>query len=820
MHPETTRRVAFTAIILASATVLSGCPQWFSGKVANGVARLSVRNTGAMMVLITNDTRCGFDSPQVKNSAVVVGPVGGQGQVTWKVRNCTLNYPEEVQYDVDCNGVPSFVAGRATIDADRVVVGRITGDPDTPVVPEGPDSVELEMRASFDNFRVRIQSSGNRLVMKSGEISLTAKPRMAASDELGVCAVVTPNVTFENIIYNKSMVYVITPERSVEVAIDHSNFDAQSGRAHGLENFIEGRLSVWGRNKHVKSDAKDGLDPDYDFPTWENSYSCDEDLAFPARFDCDAQSELAKGAGRLSVLTLTGIIQALEDDTRCGFSSQAVEDKPVLTGKLGEPGGSATYQVDGCVLDFPTRTVVSTNCDNENTYVQGRAVVTAVKRIREGYVSGDPAEPLVPTERDTVIFEATADLQDWIVSSDGRDQFLKVRSGRLTGALNPRLAIDDETGACSLATPVASFPILRWRDADVRITSGERHFDMMLNSADMQAVNGARGSQTNSISGVIVADHKEVRFADGGEKLVSDYSQPEFEAAAYACETSMRLPRSKEECSFKGALAEGAARWTLKAFGNIANAFDKNTQCGFKSVDGILPATLTGTPGGLLTGSWNIDCYLDGRVVPFYSTDDCNDKTIDLWGTARVIATKNVTGLAALDNPPLYPQDRESAHFEFDSIQVHELAVIDFDPHTGETGPYLLIHEGTLSGIMRPITGESKSEPGAFFIPTSVAGFENIRISNARVTVYAKGKQFNLFIEDSNLHGFNGRYKGRENELSGTITINNETYRVPIDPRDTTLDPDYDPETFTAGYLCADDLLEVIPNEEDINPVN
>ena len=94
---------------------LTGCQleQMFPGKVADGVARLTVRNAGNIVKLITADTACGFESDLVKASRV--SSRVKVGTVTETVTNCTLTFPEEISLGKDCNGVDTRVRGTVTV---------------------------------------------------------------------------------------------------------------------------------------------------------------------------------------------------------------------------------------------------------------------------------------------------------------------------------------------------------------------------------------------------------------------------------------------------------------------------------------------------------------------------------------------------------------------------------------------------------------------------------------------------------------------------------------------------------------------------------
>ena len=66
---RTSTRHSYTSMqllgLLGSILMLTSCAQCAPGMVGAGVARLSVRNAGAIVSIISNDTTCGFASDQV-----------------------------------------------------------------------------------------------------------------------------------------------------------------------------------------------------------------------------------------------------------------------------------------------------------------------------------------------------------------------------------------------------------------------------------------------------------------------------------------------------------------------------------------------------------------------------------------------------------------------------------------------------------------------------------------------------------------------------------------------------------------------------------
>jgi len=785
-----------------------GCGEMFPGQVADGVSRLTIRNLGAMLSLVSADTACGFESPAVLANPVIEGEVGGLGKVTWRVEACRIRVNDAV-VSTDCNGTVTTADGEFAITAEQTIVGRITGDPENPVAPNANDAAEIWIvETSPVEFRVETAISPNVLTMHDGSLSARITPKLAASESLGVCSVVTPIAAFTEVRYQESSVSVESPSLNFTVTVAGSNLWAQNGANAGTVNTIGGSIIVYGGEREVPGDD-DGLDPDYDLAIFDGGYACTEDMAWPVSFDCDLTQALGEGAARLTMQTLAGVVSAAVADTACGFDSAMVLDAPDLTGSLGERGGSVTYRLNDCPLDFPEPTVISTDCNGVDTWIQGSAVVSGTMLI-EGIRSGDPQEPIVPTSEVPAAITVNATLTDLTVGTSGGDQSLTVSSGDLSGTLRPRMALDVVTGACSKQTPNAELSSVRWTDADLRLNNGSTTFDLEVSDSTLRAVNGRVGREENHLEGVMTVDGVEIM-------MVSLGLDPSFDPVAfgdgYLCDADLIEPTVAGECDFSMTLAAGAARLLIKNFGWVVKATDGNPGCGFSSIDGIVPAGVSGDEGDLVEAVWTIDACTIGSDEPFLIDVDCLGYATWLHGSFTVSAAKIVTGVLAIGYPPIQPQDRISARLEFFEVVFDEFAVVGYAEGSDDPAAHMVIHSATLSGVNEPVTAEAADTPGAYFVAVPIAKFENVRIVNADVTLHVDGKQFNLTIDGSDIDAFTGTYNGRSNDFDGTITVEGKDHHAPVDPRDPRLDPEFDQRAFNESYACYDNLGALVPWE-------
>ena len=145
----------FRIILLLVLTTQVGCLQWFSGKIGTGVARLTVRNAGAMLLAVNADEVCGFSSAAVSDNPQVDGLVGGAGTLTYTVTNCEIDFADWQSLSTDCNDVETRAKGKLIVSARKIVEGRITGNPDSEkaVIPTSSLGAKFILdNVQFENF--------------------------------------------------------------------------------------------------------------------------------------------------------------------------------------------------------------------------------------------------------------------------------------------------------------------------------------------------------------------------------------------------------------------------------------------------------------------------------------------------------------------------------------------------------------------------------------------------------------------------------------------------------------------------------------------
>lgn len=789
------------------------------GLIAAGAARLSIRQLGAVVPLINDDAGCGFDSADVLAALETDASAGGPGTATWTVDGCTLRFPEDTVVAEDCNGVQTLVSGSVTVSGTKTLSGWLAGSAETPVVPLDDLPVAFDLDVTYDNFRVRTTAGAEGLTVRSGSASGTVAPRIAVAAESGTCSIPSAHARVSDVFIGESDVEITSASGTFRTVIDEATLSAVNGAIGEEQNRITGRITIDGES-HDVSDLPDAerLDPFYDAAGFDASYTCREDLAQPVSFDCAFDLSVATGASRLTVDTFGQVAQAIEADRGCGFQSPDVLQAPALSGELGRPGASATWTVEECVLNFDEPVAVSENCNGDSSFLAGRVIVTGEKTI-EGISTGDPLEPIVPTTWQPATLDLTMRFLGLEVSASNRDDSLYVRSGELSGQLKPRVAIDEQTGACSVPLPIARFAGLAWSDGLATIRSGEDTVDVRIDDSSIAAVNGNDGTHENHLEGTITIAGETYDATAGGDGLNPRYDADEF-VAGYACTTGMSVPQASDDCSFTRVLAEGAARLIVQATGEVASMINADTDCGFDATDVLTsPTVVEGDPGEMGRMGWRIescDISVDADDVGTPAATDCLGKSTFRSGGFTFTGERDVTGvreeigfLGITIADSIVPSSHDAV-----TVRLEDVALADFkswseneDGTSADLG-VLTIHSGSLAAGLDPVLGANAGEDGTFDVPTPVSALGGVRLTDAEVTLVSDGKTFKLHVDDTDLAAFNGTYNGRSNEIDGTITLEGETFSL----AGQSLNPEFTQDDFDARYACTEDLADVIPS--------
>ena len=789
-------------------TVAASCAQCAPDRVGAGVARLTVRNMGAVTSLVNANTTCGFASDAVKSSPMVSGSVGSAGSLTFTVTGCVIELPADTEISRDCSSVVTTGSGKVTVSATRRVDGLLTGVAASPIIPSSADALTITFgKVSFENFEVKSSASTSSLTIKSGSIAGTVKPRLAVSKTSGACAIATPNVTFSGISYAEGSKVHVTGPTSFDADVNGSAFSAQNG-LNKFSNTLQGTIRVWGTDTSVNGDLA-GLDPEYSGEKFLASYECTADMVTPASYTCaDLTPTLADGASRLSVSMFGTVVSMINANTSCGFSAPAVLGAATVDGTVGATG-SVSFKTTACALTLPAQTELAADCSGAKTVVGGTVTVTGTKTV-SGRLTGNASNPVAPNNDHPAVFELKLTFNNFKLGNTTSPNTLLAKSGTLSGTMSPRTALAAATGACSVSTPAIEVTDLTYDMAKLALSSPSGTFDLDVVASDLSATNGV-WAETNALAGSMTIGTKKVSVPSDKKGL-----NPAFDATAFnsswQCSPDLLKPVSYS-CGFQAPLAQGVARLTPRNFGTVVSLIDANSMCGFSSPAVAGTPTFSGTLGrddGEATFTITTGCTITLPANTLVATD-CAGVTTKVGGTVVVTGTKKVHGFRT-GNPlqPVVPTLRDAAEFNLTAT------FTDFVVNSSDSTGALTIKSGTLTGKLAPRLGIDKRS-GACSISTPVATFSNIAYSAAQLRLVSDGSTFDVAVTASDLNAQNGtKDETHSNSIAGSITLDGTAIAIPVNPADTKLNPAFVQATFDTSYTCNPNLI-VAPVEAACN---
>jgi hypothetical protein len=816
------RRTHVLTLTVLSGALLghAGCAleRLFPDDVGNGVARLTVRNAGALVSLVNDDARCGFASEGVLSTPTITGEPGGAGSVEWRVAACRFDLGSNTELSgPDCNGEGGTSGGGiVVVDAIRTVSGRLTGDATNPVIPAGPDSVRIDVTATFEDFVVEQVDDENVLTQRSGAVSFSVAPRLAEAEETpGVCAAPTPHARFTNVVYTDALVHVKTPDRIFEVKVPSSSFHAVNGVHKDDENRIFGAISLWdGQDVVVKGALAPDYDPDRFLSAFAGEGCADPDatttLRMPLSFICEGVGDqLAPGVARLSVATLGVVAELIESDTACGFSSPSVNDAVVID-EDANGRGAAVWTATSCTMRFPERMVVSTGCAGEHTMASGQITVSATKRIA-GRVTGHPVNPILPLDdRPAEIVLESVVFEGFRVDTTTRPESLHFSSGTASARITPRTAKSVSTGACSVPTPNARLDALVFTGVDAELQTSVGLFAVHVDSANLTAVNGVFDGQSNVLEGEIVVDGERYELPlAGDEGLAPGFDAGAFDASWSSCATDVAKPIDFASCDLEPVLISGAARLTVSAFGALASAIESDTNCGFASTPVLDAVVIDGELGRAgAVAHYEVDgCEIE-LLEPLRLDEDCTGKASTIVGRVTVSGSKSLRGISSGDpGEPIVPTSWSPATLEL------SIAFEDFSLTTDGRSEVFTVENGVLTGRVEPRTAIDTTV-GACAIPLPIAALSDLAWSDAMLRIGSGDSFVRLPVSGSALTAQNGPGETSENHLAGTLVVGSESFAVPFDTDDESLDPSYTPESFLASFACTPNMQIPVSSSE------
>ncbi|MBN2360087.1 MAG: hypothetical protein JXR83_11595 [Deltaproteobacteria bacterium] len=806
-------------LVAMGSALASGCPveQLFPDQVAMGVARLSARNLATLVSAISNDRRCGFASDVVQRNAALDGTVGHDGAITFTVDRCTLDFGKSTTVSTDCNGVALIASGAITVSATQTIRGHLTGNPAQQVIPAGADAVDMALEVNFDGYQTRASNADNGLSIKSGRVQFRARPHLAASASLGVCAVATSDLTLDGIVYADCQAEVNQGDSRFETVIPRSNFGLQVGRWGDKENTLWGSLTVWESAIGLPTkDDRDGLDPEYHRADFERSMECTPDLELPLSYRCGSlDNQLAEGVAKLAVAAFGRVVNEFDEDTVCGFASPGVLDAQIVSGELGRDGASVRQEiVQPCARHYAAPTAIKTDCNGIVYIATGGVAATGVKRV-DGINTGQRELPIAPTQVQPSLVELTMDLADFSFSLSNQPYLLRVSRGRLSGSISVQLGLHTGLHLCMIKSNAATMEHVNLSDAEIELVVEGNTFALHVDSAELAAVSGRVKGRENELFGRITIDGREYLFGtrEAPAALDPDYDYPTF-LASDACLPDYQHVDTDDECSPYFLAGNLAARLLVQAAGSVATMVNSDNKCGFEDTFGVLmwPTDVQGDVGEMGSITWQIESCTVGDETPAAVLEDCLGNVTYQSGSAIVDATRTVRGEREsqyLIVDSVIPRDPRAVDLHLDGVTLARFT--SYELRAGSTTPEqrITLESGQMSGLVQPVLGENASDRGRYDIPTPLAFISDLRLTNAAATIELDGKILKVQISSATVQAQNGVLAGVGNAIDATLVVDGHTVEIV----DGDLVLDYAQSTFDQSYACTENLVGVFPSD-------
>lgn len=778
-------------------------------ELAQGVGRLMTGQLAAVVAGVVNNQDCGFASGNAIISATTQGEPGAIGTYTLNVEKCAINFLPGTA-NTDCQGSRSTVEGLAVVSATWTIRGYLTGNPSRPVVPVEDQSSTIELReVELSNFSAHSGTTAVSLTVVRGKLSGQVVPRVARSAQNGACSIPTPSSRL-SYIATDLLLDLRSGQGSIRLGAPRIALDATAGDMGTSFNEVHGQVS-FDDQRFTLAPGTD-LVPGLTKTSFDAGWTCTADLAPIDRFTCGLGPTISEGIAHLAPLPLGTLVELLEADTSCGFSSPAAQLATTFTGTISREGTVSTSLGAGCSLSFPRKVVVGTDCTGGARFVEGRVSVRGTRTLR-GFLTGNPSQPLVPTSRDAASYQLTADFDGFRVTTSSGGPTLTFASGRASASIAPRTALDTTTGVCSIPTPVLSFSRIAIGEAVAVLASDQGTFRLTVKGSTLTAQVGPGDATTNALSGAI--SYEEVGRIES-HPIADARLDPSFDAAAFqasfACRPNLSVPASDALCSFRGVLGGAAARFLAQGLGAATGIVTNDTTCGFSSVPVVsAPSRVVGMAGmpGLVAHRVNA-CAIS---VPVMNPSlNCLGDRAFVSGGITVSGTRTTTGLrGAQGNCPAcvqlaVPLTRTGVVYNFDRIAFGSFETHTLTPEQSMAPASARLLSGTISATVTPILGESAANMGTFSVVTPVTQMR-IVADHVLMAVDIEGSHFTFSVDAANLQAASGRFMGAGNQVSGMITIDGRP--VPLGP--TPLIDDYDQRLFDLGYSCTPDLRATIP---------
>ncbi len=254
-------------------------------RLADGAARLTVKLFGTLASHLNSQEACGFFNHEVLQDAVITGNTGEPGRALMDITNCALSFRTDTRVSTDCLGVDTTLTGNVTATGEKTLDGVLTGNPQTPALPQTDHPAQLDLTLTFDNLSLGITGSDNGITVRRGTLRGRLQPRTARATSSGVCSVTSPISRFSMLAWEDAVLGIKSANGTVDLHVNGSMLSAVNGAWDTEQNTLTGTVTVNGVALTVPSDGL-GLDPMYDAARFLGGWECAADLELPVDFSC------------------------------------------------------------------------------------------------------------------------------------------------------------------------------------------------------------------------------------------------------------------------------------------------------------------------------------------------------------------------------------------------------------------------------------------------------------------------------------------------------------------------------------------------------
>lgn len=400
--------------------------------------------------------------------------------------------------------------------------------------------------------------------------------------------------------------------------------------------------------------------------------------------------KMGHGTLGMSAMLLGVVAKLVEQNTSCGFTSPSVLSSVQLTGTLGMPHSTATWNISTpCVITLP-ETQIAVDHQGMAQYAKGTVRVWGSKQLTgrllanaDMLIKQPETHPILPMGKEPVALHLHIQPQEFEVvqkcTSEGdmahpfhckldpvraEDQkSLLVKKGNIAGQLKPRLAIETDSsqmefGLCVHPTKIVNVAQLELQDVDALLSAQEMSFMQSGVSAvaDMQI--GTVNKEGNWLRGYYVSDGVKHQYGDDKSVVLLD---PDYQEERYydgfLRGTSWRVPVQDSECSDKKVIhqvAHGVLGLSGLMLGQVAQLLERDTDCGFSSVPVMERVQITGKLGyDNAKATWVAkQCHIQIATPQIIQTNALGVARY-VMGDLEVSATKEMQGRFVMDKAVL-----------------------------------------------------------------------------------------------------------------------------------------------------------------------